>query len=288
MSTSLRMGWPVPAENQDPFYDTFASMVAAQDVSVYATREDRNILVMAGGIVSFTASSGLLSWTSPIELNSAVTGFKWNVAAAAVNLLDGEYLFIRLARNPITNTTLVAEIASILPGNDPDNTLILALRNGNRVYWRDGRVLLDGQSVPLFSTPPAGSGGVGSSGQFWRENVAIAITDSANSATPKIMGTWGVSAADYTLNGTVKGFEFCVIAYVDVGSVTGEVKLYDLTSATDAAVLTFVGSTSPTKQVITATISSSDHLYEVRGRVTAGVGVVYVQWAGLRINNVIA
>jgi len=287
MPTSPRMGWPYPAENQDPFFTAFESMIGAQDASVFATREDRNVLVMAGGTVSFTALSGLLSWTAPIELNSAVSGFKWNVAVDSVNLADGQYLFIRLARNPITNTTLIAEVASVLPGNDPDNTLILALRNGNRVYWRDGRVLLDGQAVPLFSNPPSGGGGVGLSGQFWRENVAIAISDSANAATPKVMGTWGVDSADYTLNGTTKNFEFCVIANVDVGTVTGEVKLYNLTTASDAAVLTFVGPTTPVKQVILATVTTSDHLYEVRARITAGVGTIYVQWAGLRINNVV-
>jgi len=287
MPTSQRMGWAYPAENQDPFFDAFSAMVGGIDASVFGTREDRNLLMMAGGIVSFTALSGLTSWTLPIEMNSAVSGFKWNVAAANINVQDGQYIFVRLARNPIANTTLAAEVAFLLPGNDPDNTLILGLRNGNRVYWRDGRVLLDGQSVPLFTNPPSGGGGVGLSGQFWRENVAIALSDSANSATPKVMGAWGIDSDDYTLNGTTKNFEFCVIASVDVGTVIGEVKLYNLTLAADAAILTFAGPTTPVKQIISASITTSDHLYEVRARITAGVGTIYVQWAGLRINNVV-
>jgi hypothetical protein len=101
------------------------------------------------------------------------------------------------------------------------------------------------------------------------------------------MGTFGLDADDYTLAGTTKNFEFCCIGNVDSGGVTGEVTLYNLTASVVAAVLTFTGTTSPTKQVVAASITTFDQLYEVRARVTVGVGVFYVQWAGLRVNNVI-
>lgn len=288
MPTSQRMGWPYPAENQDPFFASFESMIKAQDTSVYATREDRNVLLMAGGLVAFTASTGLLTWSLPIEMNSAVTGFKWSIPAGNVSILDGQYLFVRLARNPISNTVLTVEVASVLPGNDPDNTFIIALRNGNRVYFRDGHVLLDGTSVLLFSAPPSGTGGVGTPGQAFRQSLTLATSDSANSGTPKVMGSLALDSDDYTLNGTAKTFEFCVVANVDGAGVTGEVKLYNLTAAADAAVLTFAGLTSPTKQLIAATISNADDLYEVRGVITAGVGTLYVAWAGIRISNTIS
>lgn len=288
MPTSSRMRWPYPAENQDPFFDSFESMVTAMDASSFVFRENDPILVMKGGSVSFTASSGLLSWSQAIELNSAVTGFKWSIPAGSVNLADGEYWYCTLAHNPITNTVITSTKGLKLPDSDPDNPYVLGVRNGDRVYFRGGKVLLDAQTLTLFATMPGGGGGgVGTSGQMWRENIALAIANQNNTGTPKVMGAWSGDSDDYTLNLTNKTFTFMAIANVDVGSVTGVIELYNLTTASVAATITVNGITSPTKFTQSATILSTENIYEVRGRVTAGVGTLYVTWAGLQIDNTI-
>jgi hypothetical protein len=135
--------------------------------------------------------------------------------------------------------------------------------------------------------PGGGGGGVGSPGEFWRENIAMAVGDQNSSGTPKVMGAFPIDSDDYTLTGTNKTFTFKAVANVDVGSVTGTVVLYDLTIAAVAATLTFAGVTAPTKQTSVATILSVEHIYEVRGQVTAGLGTLYVHWAGLQIDNVV-
>jgi hypothetical protein len=286
MPTSPRMGWPYPEENQDPFWDAFVAFVAAQDASVFALKEDRDLLIMNGGTVSFTASSGLLSWSLPIELNSAVTGFKWTLPAGSVNLNDGDYLYVTLPHNPTTNLNVASGSGSTLPKTDIDNPIVLGLRNGDRVYFRDGKVLLDGQALTLFATMPGG-GGVGASGEFWRESITMAVGDQNNSGTPKVMGAFPLDSDDYTLTGTTKTFTFMAIANVDVGSVTGTVVLYDLTAAAVVATLTFAGFTASTKQSASAAIGAAEHIYEVRGQVTAGVGTLYVHWAGIQIDNTV-
>lgn len=288
MATSPRMGWPYPEENQDPFWDAFVAFVAAQDASVFALKEDRDFLIMKGGTVSFTASSGLLSWSQAIEMNSAVTGFKWTLPAGSVNLNDGDYFYVTLPHNPTTNLNVAAGSGSTLPKADIDNPIVMGLRNGDRVYFRDGKVLLDLQALTLFATMPGGGGGgVGAPGEFWRENVAMAIGDSNSSVTPKVMGAFPFDSDNYTLSGTSKTFTFMALANVDVGSVTGTVVLYDLTAASVVATLTFAGVTSPTKQTAPATILSVEHIYEVRGQVTAGTGTLYVHWAGVQIDNTV-
>lgn len=288
MATSPLMGWPYPEENQDPFFDAFAAFVAAQDASVFALKEDRDFLIMKGGTVAFTASSGLLTWSQPIEFNSAVTGFKWTLPAGSVNLSDGDYLYITLPHNPTTNLNVASGVGQTLPKADIDNPIVLGLRNGDRVYFRDGKVLLDGQSLTLFAQMPGGGGGgVGSPGEKWRENIAIAISDENSSLTPKVMGAFPIDSDDYTLSGTNKTFTFMAVANVDSVAVNATVVLWDLNTATAAATLTFNGVTAPTKQTAPATVLSVEHIYEVRGQLTAGTGTLFVHWAGVQIDNTV-
>lgn len=289
MATSPRQGWPYPEENQDPFYDAFASLVAAQDASVFALRENKDILLMKGGTLSFTASSGLLSWSSAIELNSSVSGFKWTLPLGSVTLNDGDYLYATLAHNPVTNVNIAAATGAKLPDTDPDNPIILGLRNGDRVYFRDGKVLQDGAALQLFQTNPGGGGGggVGSPGQKWRENITMAVGNENNSLTPKVMGAFSIDSDDYTLTATSKTFTFVAVANTDGGAVNGTVVLWDLTAASAAATLTYNGVTSPTKQSVAATVLTVEHIYEVRAQLTSGVGTLFVHWAGLQIDNTI-
>ena len=86
MATSPRMGWPYPEENQDPFWDAFTAFVAAQDASVFALKEDRDFLIMKGGTVSFTASSGLLSWSQAIEMSLPTPDWSrtWNGSSGMI------------------------------------------------------------------------------------------------------------------------------------------------------------------------------------------------------------
>lgn len=287
MATSPRMGWPYPEENQDPFWDAFVAFVAAQDASVFALREDRDFLIMKGGTVSFVASSGLLTWSQAIEMNSAVTGFKWTLPAGSLNLNDGDYIYVTLPHNPTTNLNVVAGAGPTLPKSDIDNPIVIGLRNGDRIYFRDGKVLLDGQALSLFVTMPGGGGGVGSPGEKWRENLTMVTGDQNSSGTPKVMGSHPLDSDDYTLSGTSKTFTFMAVGNVDGGGVTGTVVLYDLTAAAVVATLTFAGLTAPTKQTAAAAILSVEHIYEVRGQVTVGVGTLFVHWAGIQIDNTI-
>ncbi len=282
MAKSSRQGWPIPTENQDPFYDAFISMVNAQDASVFGLRESRDIMLIGGGTLTFISASSLLSWSSPIDLNSAPTGLKWTIPAGSINVADGQYIYVKLAHNPTTNLNLSVLVGSKLPDTDPDNPFVIGVRQGDRIYFRNGDVLVQGAPYPIFSAGP-----VGAPTQKWRETVAMVTLQANATLVPKVMGSFTLNPASFALGGTTTSFLFEATASVDNVLTNGTVTLYDLTAATLVATLSYVGATTPTKMNAVVVPVAAEHVYEVRGVVTVGPGEIYVNWAGFLIDNTI-
>jgi hypothetical protein len=152
------MTWPYPAENQDPWFDAFVGLIIAIDYSGYAAREDRNIILMGGGIISFDAALNTLSWASPIVLLAPNTGFLWTIPAGSVTLFDGRLLYVDLVRAPTAPTTLLPLVSNQVPSSD--TAFLLAVRRGSRVFWRNGAVSVDGvPSAVIDDGGPSGGGG---------------------------------------------------------------------------------------------------------------------------------
>jgi hypothetical protein len=152
MPKSPRLNWPFPNEDQDPWFEKFRAFINAVDASFFTTREDKNFVLFGGGTVSFDATSGLLSWTSPLEAVAATTGFHWLIPAPAtpgsVTLQDGEFFFVELTRAPQSVQSLDALSGSRI--NTNDDSLVIAQRLGDAVIFRNGAVIGDGQSIILF------------------------------------------------------------------------------------------------------------------------------------------
>lgn len=149
---SPRLNWPFPNEDQDPWFEKFRAFITAVDASFFTTREDKNFVLFGGGTVSFNATTGVLSWTSPLEAVAATTGFHWLIPAPAtagsVTLQDGEFFFVELTRAPQSIQSLATIAGSRI--NTNDNSLVLAQRVGSAVIFRNGEVIGDGQSIILF------------------------------------------------------------------------------------------------------------------------------------------
>jgi len=152
MPTTPRLNWPYPAENQDPWWEKFKSFATAVDASFYTTREDKNFILFGGGTVSFVASTGVLSWTDPIQGVAATTGYHWYIPSTttggSVTLQDGEFFYVELTRAPQSSQSLPALDGSRIPTND--DALVIAQRLGDAVIFRNGAIIGDGQSVLLF------------------------------------------------------------------------------------------------------------------------------------------
>lgn len=161
MPTSPRIHFPFPNENSNPWAAVFEAMVDAIDTSLYAAREDRNLIILGGGNMSFTAGSGVLTWAADIDIFSPITGYLIRIQGPGlVTLSDGQICYITLTRNPQTLIIASLQVASVVP-NEPrgDDQLLIGLRKGLVVHFRDGFVLGDGENRNVFDSGGGGGGG---------------------------------------------------------------------------------------------------------------------------------
>lgn len=151
MPTTRRMGWPYPAESQDPWYDALEAFFSASDAAAYASRETENMVLTGGGDVSLSGNT--LEWTEDLEIFSPITGFNWVMPAQSVDLEDGRVLWFDAVRAPDDDTAVIPQTAARLPLTG--SAVLLAIRRGSIVYWRNGAGLADGDTM----NPLAGTGG---------------------------------------------------------------------------------------------------------------------------------
>jgi hypothetical protein len=261
------MLWPTPAKDADPWFESFESMVTAMDSAGYAAREDRNVLLSEGGDVSFVASTGLLSWSSGIVLLSPISPFKMTLPAGSVNLLDGQRLYVNVTRPPLGNLSLSGVVANQIPNTN--DALLLAVRNGTFVYWRNGGRIEDGQTKTLFDSGTSAS-------QI--DVIKLSTRESHDSVTPLVVGGDAFNPTDYDKPGFSRTLTFrAVAANGDIGMTT-TVVLYNVTDSDLVATLTFT-STNPAKDEVVLVEGSGageidllDKLYEVRIALTVPPG----------------
>ena len=156
MPNTTRMAWPFPNENQDPWYDALSLFASAQDASGYAAREDRHLVLADGGVISWDAGTSTLDWDSDILIASPITGFSLRVEAAAVSIDAGQALYATLIRAPTQNSVLAVTVSSQVPSTD--TAYLLAIRIGTQIYWRNGLLMDDGDTVTGLGTKQTVSG----------------------------------------------------------------------------------------------------------------------------------
>lgn len=326
MSLSPRLRWPIPDENTDPFIDAFDALIAAIDATVYGpAREDRNLLIQSTAVVSWNATTGVLSWSKDIELLAAPAGFLWQVPTGNTTLQDGELLYVVLTRAPTSLVTLSVRKGFVIPVPGADDAVVLAVRRGTRVFFRTGKMLSDGDSFPLFDAAAmqavlvqlngadissrtrlnfAGMVTVADDGTNGRANITIPQRGLSGEKlvhlVPIVMGrdtdsTGYISAghfrlnkADYNLTGATVAIELLGQGYVGVSGVTGRVRLSSLDASFTPVVLTWAGETAVTEHVTTVTLPSGNNRYRVEFQAAGSVGSLerfYADWAGFRITQ---
>lgn len=155
MPNSVRLMFPYPSKDQDPWFPTFEDMVIAIDQFGYANREDRNIVLGGGGDFSWDAGTGTLSWSDTLEFYSTISGFRLDLPAGSIVLQDGESLYVDLVRFPITNGTLTAEKAFTVPNTN--DAYVISVRRDAEVFFTTGTKLINGETRDIFSGGGAGA-----------------------------------------------------------------------------------------------------------------------------------
>ncbi len=146
MAKTPRMQWPIPRENADPWYNSFVSLMDAVDASVFASKEDRNIIWLTAAATTFNSGTGVVSWDAVIEL-TASNGVLWTIPAGSVTLEAGEFAYVTLPRAPTVTVPLTVEKATTL-ASEGDDIYALCVRRVDTIYWRPGAFVEGGTTYP--------------------------------------------------------------------------------------------------------------------------------------------
>lgn len=181
--TTSRMNYTYPSRDEDPWYDSFESLVTALDSSTFAHREDRSLVFAGGGTLSWTVATSTFTWDDTIQIASTISGRRISISANSLTLTDGQILYLDLTRQPLSNISTSFQVANQLPSTN--NACAVAVRIGGVVYFRTGISLTDGAtSTGIAPVPSAGGGGPGSDTTAIHDNQSGEIAAIALKPTP--------------------------------------------------------------------------------------------------------
>lgn len=276
MPYTLKTKFPYPDFKVDPWFDAFISMVEALDYEFWAEWEDRNIILMRGGQISWSVVNAKLSWTNDIEVLSALVGFYLRIPAGYVNLQEGEMFYVSAVRSPTGIVTVEARVASQLRETEKgEDFVVIAVRRNNKIYFRNGAHLGDGDSYFLFEVNYFGSGG-GSQGSPF---ITMATNEVNPAVIPDVVGMFEVNPLDFGT--TTVGIQFDVIGWRS-GMGDGFVQLYDVTNMVELVTHDFAGG-SAVRMSGAAGIFGAPTMVEVRHWFVGIDGAVHTKWAGLKL-----
>ena len=148
-----RMAITYPDEFSDPWFQAFVDFVNALDGHHFASFEDRNIFFMLGGTFAWDAGTSTLTWSADLIIISPSTGIISTLVAGSAVINEAEFLTVDLTRGPTSPVTLIdTVVGNMTPSDAP---IVICVRYGDRLYFRNGATLVDGGSGAIFEGGPA-------------------------------------------------------------------------------------------------------------------------------------
>lgn len=194
------MSWPFPARFEEPYFESMEAFFAQADASGYASREDRHIVLQGGGNISWDATSGVLSWDGDLEILAAITGFQWILQAPGqVTMDDGQMFYTDLVRAPTISQTVSPLSANQVPNTD--NALLIGVRRGDQVWFRNGGVINDGETISGIGGSVGGGGSGGPENFSYKKVPGVDEDGSGHSGT--------VTVPQFQQMVVVGGLEIC-------------------------------------------------------------------------------
>ena len=252
MPNTHRMNWPYPAEDQRPWFDIFERMILLIDQSAYARIEDSSFLLMGGGTVEWTASTSTLQWSSAIELIATQTAGILQIAAGSIVLTEGAIFYITVPRGTSGTVTVNALKGNTMPTSD--DVVMVAIRRGGKIYFRNGRMLDDTESGTIYVNTST----IGNVSSFVRNQISVA----SNGHTWFGTGATASASAQATLTG---GYSDAIMAPVSVDVFYNNTLCkYVVTSPANTGEWRWITTSSPAPVILIGAGSTSGDIITVK------------------------
>jgi hypothetical protein len=150
---------PSPSFLEEPWIDSFDSLIATVDVELFSAVTDRNLFITGGGIFTFDSVANTLTWTEPIKLTNFVTGFFQEIPAQTITILPGQFfacIQVRGLENitgTITLSNFVEEKLLDRPRGELHVDTVILFRFGDTIIFRNGAILLPSIPTPILTSP---------------------------------------------------------------------------------------------------------------------------------------
>jgi hypothetical protein len=197
--------------------------------------EDRNVLLVDGGLITYATSglNGTISFTEGLNLviNQKISGAAPQVISLTSSnqtLTNNQVLYATVNR---TAGTATLTIASSLPSATYANQeiFLLALRKDagdgtSRIYWRNGTAQNDGQTIRLGASG-SGSGGSGTGDDLASLNFRASLTElfdegPSNAYTSVDSGAGKTDSANYSATSAYYRISYDASKTATTGSTT--------------------------------------------------------------------
>jgi hypothetical protein len=135
------MNIPYPALDEDPFWDSYEAQMRELDRFLFMQKLQGSLFIGGGGVVSFVAGTGILTWTDDFIVPILHLGKKINVefgpnmATRNATLSDGAALVIEIPFTMTANQTQSFQLKSQLDVAN-HQVWVAAVRMGTKVYFR--------------------------------------------------------------------------------------------------------------------------------------------------------
>ena len=139
MSETTKLKIVFPSEDEDYWYPIFELFANGIDAYLYASVEDRNLIITGLETITFNPVTGEVSWTSDLKIRTFVTGYYCYVEAGTIVIDNGQCGYVELVRGLTENVRLDLKIDSAV--GKTDNALVLFFRDADKLYIRNGKIL---------------------------------------------------------------------------------------------------------------------------------------------------
>ncbi len=148
----------IPSEFEEPYFLTARSRDIALDAATFANAENSQLIFVSEANLGWDADAtdpqtGVLFWTEDIEVTAFSTPFKAVLdGPASIELQDGEVLFFIMPRSLRADATiqLFRSNRIFLEGTRLHDLRLFCARDGDTLYFYNGKSLQDGEFGPLF------------------------------------------------------------------------------------------------------------------------------------------